>query len=281
MYKMYPCDKCNKKFQSEKKLQSHLKNILNPCDFVCKGCGFSAGSKGSFYRHKKDCKKHEELQLITNNVANNNVNAPTNNTQNIGNLNNNLNQSIVLLQPYKQDYEYTRKTDMFGPVRDIVLDLVKMGKFEEAYVTIFNQMWGNPHLPQHHNIYLPDINRDEVAVFKGRNFKLHDFEAESHDLYRILTHEMHRYVWYYEDINTFTCKEKNDLSAKIDQHWQTINEKNDSLLKRTLYNNKSLVKETFDKNVVKPDMKILMSEWGYRGQIPSEKPVENHLIKLI
>ena len=170
----FTCVKCAKVFKSEKALKKHLDNVLNPCDFVCRGCNYKAGSKGGFYRHKKECKKHQEMIKVINNVTtnNNNINAPQNTVNNM----NNINQNVVLLQPFEVERQYMHKTEVISPVRGIVIELLRQQRFAEAYEAIFNQIHGNEKYPEYHNIYLPDINRDEVAVFKGRNFKLDPYE---------------------------------------------------------------------------------------------------------
>lgn len=60
----FVCDKCDKIFSSKKRYDTHITNVLNPCDFICMGCGFKANSSGSFYRHKHKCTKLSNLLAI-------------------------------------------------------------------------------------------------------------------------------------------------------------------------------------------------------------------------
>jgi hypothetical protein len=282
MYKKmsFVCEKCNKSFKSEKSLDRHKENVLNPCDFICRGCGYEAGSKGGFYRHKKECQKHQDLQQVVNNVSTNNIDASNHNTQNINNnLNNNLNQNIVLLQPFEVERQYMSKKAYISPVRGTLLDLVKQGKMDEAYELLFNHIHGNELHPEYHNIYLPDINRNEVAVFRGKNFKLEDWDKRIPGLFEFLRHEMKRLVWSYDDVNTFTHDEKDELHWQIDKHWREVNEKDDPYMKRTLYNNRNVVFETFEKYIVKPHSDMIRTEFLYAGQYPP-KLNKNHLVRL-
>ena len=277
----FVCDKCNKKFQSEKTYQKHVDNVLNPCDFICRGCGFNANSKGGFYRHKKECQKHQNLQQTINNVSANNNNVDASNTNNqTNNLTNNLNQNIVLLQPHGVEKQYMSKKGYIGPLRGTILELVKNGKIDEAYEAMFNHIHGNEDHPEYQNIYLPDINRDEVAVFRGKNFRLEDWDERVPGLFRFLQHEMRRLVWSYEDINTFTHNEKDDLDWKILRHWQQINEHNDPYMKRTLYNNRNVVMDTFENNIVRPHTDMIRTQFMYAGQYPPDLN-KNHNVRLI
>lgn len=267
------CEKCNKKFKSEKILKRHLDNVLNPCDFVCRGCNYKAGSKGGFYRHKKECKKHQDMVKVVNNVTSNNNNINASQNQNVTNNNNNVNQNIVLLQPFGVEREYMQKTEVISPVRDVVIGLIKQQRFAEAYEAIFNQIHGNEKYPEYHNIYLPDIERDDIAVFKGRNFKLDSYKRKVPGLYRFLQHEMKRLVWKSDDLDS---TEKDQLMHDIQCNWRSINEYNDPDMKRTLYNNRNVVFDTMDKYTVKPHSDMIISELRFRPKDLNR----DHIVKL-
>ena len=280
------CHKCQKIFKNEKKYQKHVTNVINPCDLKCVACGHVCTSKSGFTRHKKTCKWHEKLEQTINNVSAgiNNVDAhnqTNNNNQTNNTNNNNLNQSIVLLQPHGVDKGYMKKTEVMFPVRDIVLNLVKLGKIDEAYETIFNQVHGNEKYPELQNIYLPTMDRDEVAVFIGKNFKLDEWDKRVLPLFDFLRTEMRRFVWGYKDINTLTASEKDKLDYSIKKHWRNVNEHNDINMKRTLFNNKPVVFNTFDKNVVKPHTDMLRSEYIHNGMMPPKDMNREHLVRLI
>ena len=166
------------------------------------------------------------------------------------------------------------------PVRDVVLNLLRQHKIDEAYEVMFNQFHGNPQLPQYHNIYLPDMNRDEVAIFKGTNFILDAMENRTPKLFEFLRHEMRRIVLSYPDVNDLTRDEKDELNNRIIAHWNCINEKKDLHMKRTLFNNKSTVFETFEKNRVHPHTDMLISECKYAG-LPVPEFDRDHLVKLL
>lgn len=276
----FKCNKCDKTFKSEKNYEKHkIKQV--PCDYICKFCGCKCGYKQAFYDHVNfECLKNRE-KVINNNVNQNNVDAKNINNQQNTNNNNNVNQNILLMQPFEIDREYMEPKKILTPVRDIVIHFLKLDKVDEAYEVLFQQIHGNEKYPQYHNIYLPDINRDEVAVFKGKNFVLDSWDKRIPGLFLFLKHEMGRLVWVYSDINNLTLDEKDKLDWNIKKHWRQTNEYNDPNMKRILFNNRSVVFDTFSKYTVKPNAQVIMSEYKH-AELPV--PVEiykDHTVKLI
>lgn len=262
----FQCKKCLKMFTTKKYYNNHVKNTENPCDLKCVGCGFQASSRPIFYRHKKECEKHK---IINNNINNttNNVDASTTN-----NLNQNINQNLVFMTPFGLEYEYMNKGFVVSPMRDFVVDLLRKDNYKLAYETLFKQIHGNNRFPEFHNIYMDDINSDELCIFKGFNFKFETLQEKMPHLFFFLKDEMDKLV----QTSKLDPVEKSQLRWNIQANWMCINETNDKHMKRILHENKQIVHETLEKFKVQPDNKIIIHHLGYTP----EDLIKDHRVKL-
>lgn len=274
----FECSICHKTFKSKKYLHNHIYKNAVPCDFKCNNCGIKLGSKTTFLRHKKKCTEDLSAKVV-NNVTTNNVNANRNKNTNNNtiNTNNNINQNVLLLQPFEVERQYMHKKVVISPIKDVVIGLLREQKYAQAYEALFNQIHGNEKYPEYHNIYLPDINRDEVAIFKGRNFKLDAYENRGPGLFDFLKCEMKKLV---NSCAYMDKTEKDQIIHDIWCNWQSVNDQDNPNMKRTLYNNRNVVFGTFNKFTVKPHTNMILSEFVHNNlPVPTDINRE-HIVKL-
>lgn len=243
------CDKCDRIFKHKGHYTRHIENKLNPCDFKCVGCNTKFPNRKSFYRHKNLCEDYQGISKIINN---NNVVGSVDNSTNIGSQQNN--QNIVLLNPFNADHYCMTKENIIGPARNVVVGFLLKEKYAAAYEFLFKSVHGNETLPQHHNIYLPHIDKNYIAVFKGKDFKLEDVNVEIPALFERLKYEM---KWLVKTCSYLTKDEKSQLQWDVEANSMCIDEKTDLNIRRMLRNNKTVVMDTLKNNIVKPNVEMI------------------------
>lgn len=222
------CEQCNRTFKYIKAYKKHISNM--DCAHICKICGLGNMSRSTFYRHKNECK------LETVNVTTNN---------------------IVLLQPFDVDHYFMEKEDVIGSKRDVIVGLIKNSKYQEAYEVLFKHIHGNENLPEHHNIYLSDVDHDSIIVFRGIDFVFEDPEKTLPRLFYRLKYEI---KWLVGTCSYLSPKEIDQLKWNVQAHWMDVRAETDTHIRRVLVNNRKVVEKTMRDNVVKTDIKML-KEW--------------------
>lgn len=255
----WTCNKCNTVFNSEKRYIRHLNNTV-PCDYKCNYCN-KTYSKASYFRHIKTCKKNTPQTI-------NNVNT-VDNSNTLNNVNNHTN--MVFLAPYGLEHRMMEKEQKYreqvlGSTRDKILDVVRQQNFTLAYQMLFDHIHGNEERPEHHNIFIQDRDRDEVCMFTGKKFTYQRADEEVPGLYRFLMCELKWMV----GTAKIDFKEKDQLLHDIKCHWRLVNEEKDQDIRRMLYNNKPIVEETMNNNIVKPNTDMLEDYYNFeRGTLKS------------
>ena len=269
------CEKCSKQFKRKDHYEKHILNVLNPCDYICIGCNKKCKSRKSFFNHKKKCIKYISAskaleygtEKITNNITNAPINVSTQNTQN------NTNNQVVLMSPFHLDHHNMEPTVMLSPVRDEIIGLLHKCEYAKAYEKLFNHIHGNEKYPQYHNIYLPNIDGEHLAVFKGRNFVFEEVPEKMPILYRVLKAEM---KWMVRTCKYLDPQVKDQMLWDVQANWMQINEYKDMNMRRILRNNKNIVTNTFEKYTVKPDSDMIIKQLGF---VPKDMN-RNHIVKL-
>lgn len=276
----YICQKCGKDFKQQKRFENHINNETNPCDLTCIGCGVKSRSRGSFRYHKTRCPYYiRYINCLTSTPTINNVTPTINNIDNSKTVNNN--QNIVLLQPFDIDHYYMKKEETIGSRRDEIVKLLKSDKYSEAYECLFKEIHGNTKHPERHNIYLPHIDKAEIAVFRGYSFTLDTAEKTLPRMYYRLKHEMD---WLVKTAKSLNENERSQLRWNIQANWMQINESDDPEMKRILLNNKNIVLNTLKNNIVKID-KEMLNEWNLlktkdrNPRIPSPSTIDKWMDK--
>lgn len=295
----YHCIICKRGFDREWKLRRHLVKKL-PCDLRCKMCGYISNNERSFYNHRKKCQEEHEQKSssqLTNNTNNIDGSTTNNNVDCSSNKSfNNNNQNIVMLQPFDVDHYYMKKGGSIGQKRDHVVGLLKDERYADAYEVLFKQIHGNHETPQHHNIYLANIEDPHLAIFRGLDFVLEKTEIS---LPRLLSRLKFEMGWLVKTCDYLNDKEKDQLLWDIQANWMCINETNDPNIRRLLRNNKNVVMKTMKNNIVKSDVEMIkkwvgMKDSEFQGQpgIPTpqiieswidenyEEADENHIVQL-
>lgn len=248
------CIKCNTVFKTYKLLEAH-QNRKVPCDFVCKKCYKQLGCRKSYYNHfasehNNDINNNDSQEAsIQNNIAsvdNNNANnANKSNNTNSHNKTqiNDIKNNVVMLHPLGLTHQYMDREKVVTPVKGMLLKMVREGKFNEAYKILFDQIHGNPELPEHHNIYVHEQGTEQACVFNGKYFIVESLVQITDDMYRVLKAFM---KW---SVNTSDIddEEKDQLMWNIQRDWMRTDVKNDKTMERIFFNNKPVVHETFNK----------------------------------
>jgi hypothetical protein len=253
----YVCGTCKKVFIMKGRYDYHIKTVK--CDWVCEGCDKQAESKTAFYRHRKVCedyKNYKNAKSIVHNDNTNNINNIDSSAK-VGTMNNNNvnnNNNVVLLQPFDVDHYYMKKSDMLGPSQKTVVNFLLQEKYFEAYNFLFQHIHGNEKYPEHHNIYLPHLDKNDLVVFKGKDFKIEKVEKQMPRLFGRLRYEM---SWIVKGSKDLTPKQRDQLLWDIKAHWSNVNETNDPHMKLALRNNKNVVLDTMKNNIVKPDKEMI------------------------
>lgn len=275
--RVYKCEKCGTIFKHEKNYSKHITNKLTPCSLTCIGCKEIMNSKASLSRHKKICDRYklvaEEMkkraspeynsfQTNNNNNNTNNVTASSHNpnTQIHSNSNNSSlhnHNNVIMLSPYGLDHNYMwedKKMDvMIGPARSTVVQLLEQKKYKEAYEILFRQMHGNPLLPQHHNVYMEDRNKDEVFHYRTNRFNASLADQIVEGLNRAFFDEM---KWLINS-SDLSAEDKDQLVHNLRCYYNLIDLQKDENMRRLLFNNRDIVKNTIKNNYVIPDIEMI------------------------
>jgi len=250
----YKCDKCESSFKSKKYLKAHeLKKV--PCDLVCRICNEKLKCRRSYYYHLEN--EHLDVQHDLTNPINNVISYNTNNSNNTSTTNNTLVndvKNVVMLHPLGLTYHYMNRDEVITPVNGTVLDLVRKEEYKLAYITMFQQIHGNPEIPEHHNIYVKEKGTNEVYVFNGRGFQPIDLQLISADMYERLRGEM-RWAVKRSDADE---DEKDQLMWNIQADWMySKNFDANELMEQVFFNNKIVVEDTFKKSKVYTDLSYI------------------------
>lgn len=246
--KKYKCHKCHFGFTSKKRLKNHLNKPIPCVDFKCEYCEKELWSKTNYYRHRAKCKQKNNAQPHINNNVNENI-GNTNNATQINDIKNN----IVMMHPLGLMHHYMNKTEVISPVKGIVLELLRQQKYEMAYQKLFEQIHGNPALPEHHNVYVPRTGKNEICIFNGRYFKTELLDIMMPDMFRTLKGEM-KWIVRTSDLDE---KEKDQLLWDVQANWMNVNEYNDENMERIMYNNKPVVQKTVRNNEVYTNLEYI------------------------
>ena len=249
---IHSCETCGKTFKHYKRYQTHIKTV--ECDLICEVCNYEAKSRSTLYRHKKRCKEEQAGQVTNNNNINNIDSSANANVGTVNNNNVNNNNNVVLLQPFDVDHYYMKKTDMLGPAQKTVVDFLLNEQYYEAYECLFEHIHGNLKYPEHHNIYLPHLDKNQIAVFKGKNFK---YVAADKQLPRLFSRLRFEMGWLVKDYDELDEKQTDQLLWDIHAHWMNVNEQNDPFMKQVLRNNKNVVMDTIENKIVRPDKAMI------------------------
>ena len=251
---MFECPLCEQQFAAKKYLQQHIKRGI-PCDFVCKICNLvKLKNRFAYTRHVNNC-TGDGLDDDKNGIINKYINA--NNTNNTNN--------VIFLQPFDVDHYFMNKETTIGPKQRIVVDLLKKEQYARAYEILFSCIHANSKTPEHHNIYLPNIDCSDVVVFRGASFV---FEKKEKALARLFSRLKHEMKWLVETCNELICEEKNQLLWDITANSMCVEPHLDHDFLRMLRNNKNVVFKTLLNNVVKSDVKML-ENWFSLAEHPS------------
>ena len=265
----YKCDKCDRVFKHEKSYLKHISNKLNPCDLVCIGCFEKVASRGSWHKHKTLCKDYkrvsEEMKkresseykinahAINSHNTNNTNNANTNNANTL--INNNAN--MIMLSPYGLDHTYMwkdkKQEEMIGPARGYIIELIRDQKCMEAYEKMFKQMHGNPMLPENHNVYMEDREKDEVYHYRSHRFNLNSADRIVKGLNMAFFKEMRWLI----NSSELDWNDKDQLVHNLRCYYNYIDLEKDELMRKLLYENRDIVKNTIRNNHVVPNEELI------------------------
>ena len=256
--KIYICTDCDKPFSSEKRYKNHINKDI-PCTLVCRFCGEQTGSERSYNRHIKNCALYKTNDVNqTNNIVANNSNSHNTTTNNNANTTiNDIKNNVVMLHPFGLSHEYMYKDgtlfEMVKPIRGTLLNLLRQEKYDIAYLTMFNQIHGNPEYPEYHNIYIKEKGSEKVCLFDGKKFRMEGLTETSDNIYKKLKAEMR---WTVKSIDDIEPIEKDQLmwNIRLDAMY-SLNTSN--LMEKIFYNNKYIVEDTFRKNKVCTNLKYI------------------------
>ena len=159
---MYICEKCNKRFKSQRNLNLHLNKKL-PCDrkYVCDDCGKAFCVQWKYKRHIKRKRSCIPIQLnVQSNIATQSNlsvgdnamidNSVTHNTiTNSGNIINN--GGTINLNFQIRNFRCEDK----APLTKELMDKI-MAHPLNAPVKLFRLLNLNPNFPQNHNVVIPN-----------------------------------------------------------------------------------------------------------------------------
>ena len=185
------------------------------------------------------------------------------------------------MQPFDADHYFMKKEAMVGPYKNYVVDLLKGEKYADAYEQVFKVIHGNPKLPEHQNIYVQNLDGEDVVIFRGKDFKMERLPKFMPRLFGRLKYEMR---WMVKTCDELTDAEKDQLQWDIQANWMVINEESDKNMKRILFNNKNVVLNTMKNNTVKPDVEMISKlielksdEQQKSKYVPRKKLIEHWL----
>ena len=233
------CDICKQEFKSKRFLDKHKGNKI-PCNFKCTICDTTLSSRRNYTRHMETEHSNKNQPQITN----------INNTQNNQNNQNNqlvdVKNNVVMLHPLGLTHHYMNRHEVISPVKNMLVKMVRAKKFALAYETLFKQIHGNPDIPEHHNVYAKDINKDQICVFNGAYFEVHFKDMIIPDMYRILKEEM---KWAVNETD-LDAEEKDQLMWDIQKNWMHTDVDKDTNMHRIIVNNRPVVEDTFNTKTV-------------------------------
>ncbi|AQN67868.1 hypothetical protein [Saudi moumouvirus] len=235
---IYVCDKCSKQFDHKSKFNRHLERIRrcdkkknisgsktskNIIDNKCKNCNREFSRKDSLARHSKVCKNKKSK-------TQNNKTIIQNNKPKIQNKN-----LINICEFVKDSYKNLSAFDLVSIIKT-------ENKFWENYIKIINF---NPNVPQHHNVYYPDIKSGYGIVLREGKWTN---EKISSIINELIDHRI-------KDLNEMIQNMKNVINSKgIDNiknaisdagtYGSKIRKKLVTYLKPVLYVNKDIVIQT-------------------------------------
>jgi len=261
------CAKCEQFFKRKDHYEKHINNILMPCTLSCIGCHVKYDTKRKFSTHIKSCVKYNAiLKAIHDNQADNNqalTNINSNTYDNVANTTNNntnhnnqlvdIKNNVVMLHPLGLTHHYMNREEVISPVKGMLVEMVRQKQFKLAYEKLFQQIHGNPEIPEHHNIYAKEEDSDKVCIFNGKYFQMQMSKIIVPDMYHILKEEM---KWAVNNTD-LDPKEKDQLMWDIQRDWMDTEVETDKTMERVFYNNKPVVETTFKKNKVYSNLEYI------------------------
>jgi hypothetical protein len=246
MTEVYTCDTCEKTFKSKRTYRNHIAKKC--CEYICEHCGTKFAVKSTYYYHRKTCTHNKEVN-VNNNIVSSDLSTTNNNNTN-NTMINDVKNNIVMLHPLGLTHAYMYKDgklkDVIEPVKSQLLTLVKEEKYELAYLTLFNQIHGNPEVPENHNIYVKEMGSGSACVFNGKLFKNENIIKISNDMHKFLRDEM-RWTVNSSDEDD---KVKDQMMWNIYANWMNTSMEKSDMMERIFYNNKPVVENTFNNHKV-------------------------------
>jgi hypothetical protein len=177
--KIHKCDKCDKIFAKRSNLIRHYNKKI-PCvidhDNICIYCDKKLSSKQRLDSHLQTCRSNKiynklakdidklknQHNTINNNCNNNCYNTNSNNTYNTNS--NNTNNINFYITPFGHEDQSKITKEVF----DNILEKAKNDRLFIYY--LIDSMHFNEQLPENHNIFIPDKNRNFCVTFDGNDW---------------------------------------------------------------------------------------------------------------
>ena len=188
---MYKCEKCGFEASSQWHLDRHL-NKKKPCVKINKDsenidknrwycvCGKNYSSRQHLHKHKTGCQKYidyKEYERTTPNAI-----TAAQYIHNLSGNNNNINYNQITINVIAHDK--TNISELLTDEEIIKLLKSKPLKNQNNIITaIVDKVHFNPECPENKNIFISNIRNDDVLIYDGEEWKLHDRKEAINNLY--------------------------------------------------------------------------------------------------
>jgi len=209
---MYKCERCEKEFKTRFEYERHLRRIY-PCKdkniIETDNVKIINELKNKNEELEKELNKlKKEMEKISNNNANNINNVNNNGNNNTNNVNNgNItinNNNINIIQIVNHGEEDYNKINL----DEILKKINKPPEFERVSSVIY-YIHCNDEFPEYQNIYVSDLSRGKMKIFKDGQWKNKETKPVIESLYNKIIEHYDETNNKNKEVFTFIKKEAN------------------------------------------------------------------------